>query len=161
MKIAVISDSHDNTDNIGKAVDISNQNDCAYLFHLGDFVAPFSALKLDGFNGTVKAVFGNCDGEIIGLKKAFNSIGGEIQKPPFKLKIKNKKIVLMHEPLLIDEIVHSGEVDYIFYGHLHKIDHRKENNTHILNPGESGGWVVKPSFFICDLVSEQFEKIKL
>ena len=161
MKAAVISDSHDNTNNISKAVEISNKKNCSYLFHLGDIIAPFSALKLETFNGVVKAVFGNCDGERVGLLKAFNTIGGEIKKPPFELEIKNKKILLMHEPYLINEIVHSGEVDYIFYGHLHKIDQRIENNTHILNPGETGGWVEKPTFFIVDLLSNQFEKIEL
>ena len=161
MKIAVISDSHDNTDNISKAVDIANKKDCSFLFHLGDFVSPFCALRLGDFEGKVKAVFGNCDGEKIGLIRAFNSINAEIQKPPSVMEIENKKIVLMHEPFLFDEIIHSDEIDFIFYGHLHKIDQRKEKNTYILNPGETGGWVENPSFFVVDINSNIFEKIEL
>lgn len=161
MKIAVISDSHDNAKNLSRAVAISNENNCAYIFHLGDIISPYTAKKMGDFNGTIKAVFGNCDGEKIGLLEAFDNMGYEIKKPPFEIKLKNKKIVLMHEPFLIDEMIESGKVSYIFYGHLHKIDYRKKKKTYILNPGEICGLLRKPTFYIIDLFSEKFEKIEL
>ena len=161
MKIAVMSDSHDNVDNITKAIEISNRQDCSHLFHLGDIVSPFTASHLKNFNGSVHAVFGNCDGEVLGLKKAFNEIGGDIQKAPYKVTIAKKSFVLMHEPILLSEIVLSGEDDFVFYGHLHKVAQRKESDTHILNPGETGGWVNRPSFFIVDIHSYHFQKIDL
>jgi predicted phosphodiesterase len=55
----------------------------------------------------------------------------------------------------------SREADFIFYGHLYKVDVRKEGKTHILNPGESGGLVRKPTFFIVDMDTHSFEKILL
>ena len=161
MKIAVLSDSHDNTDNLGKVVMIANDNQCSYLFHLGDFVSPFTAQKLKGFRGLVKAVYGNCDGELLGLQRAITTMGGEIEKPPFKLELEGKSIILMHEPFLLEELVKSQEADFIFYGHLHRVDVRKEGKTHVLNPGEAGGLVRKPTFFIVDLAADSFEKISL
>jgi hypothetical protein len=36
----IISDSHDNRNNIRKAVDIFNQKDVCLVIHAGDFIAP-------------------------------------------------------------------------------------------------------------------------
>ncbi len=161
MKISIISDSHDNTDNMKKAIDISNGRSCEYLFHLGDIVSPFSAKLLKNFNGIVKAVFGNNDGEILGLKRVFNTFCGEIEYPPYKFSLNDKRFVIMHEPYLIEELAKSGEFDYIFYGHLHKVDKRVVNNANILNPGELGGWVEVASFFILDTEKNEFTKINI
>jgi putative phosphoesterase len=158
MKIAVVSDSHDNKDNLEKVATIANENHCSYLFHLGDFVSPYTASSLNTFNGIVKAVYGNCDGEKLELQKTIITIGGEIEKPPFKFKLDGKIFILMHEPYQLEDLIESQEADFIFYGHLHKIDVRKEGKTHVLNPGESGGKVRKPSFFIVDTQDLSFEK---
>ena len=88
-------------------------------------------------------------------------MGGEIEKPPYKLELDGKKIILLHEPFMLEELVKSQEADFIFYGHLHKVDVRREGKTHILNPGDCGGWVRNPSFFIVDMGTHSFEKIML
>lgn len=159
MKIAIMSDSHDNVENLRKAVDIANKNNCEYLLHLGDIVSPFSAKELGEFNGIVYAVFGNNDGEHQGLISVFNRFGGNIERAPFKLELENKKIVLMHEPYLLDELIISDQFDYIFYGHLHEIDLKTINNTTVLNPGELGGWLKTASFYILNLKTKEFDRI--
>jgi len=161
MKIAVVSDSHDNTDHLERVAVVANEYDCSYLFHLGDITSPSTAQRLNDFKGIVKAVYGNCDGDIPSLKRTINTMGGEIQSPPFKVDLEGKKIILLHEPFHLEELAKSQEADYIFYGHLHRIDERKVGKTHILNPGESGGWVNNPSFFIVDMDSGLFEQISL
>jgi putative phosphoesterase len=161
IKIAVVSDSHDNKDNLEKVAAIANDNNCSFLFHLGDFISPYTARGLKTFKGIVKAVYGNCDGELLELQKAIVTMGGEIEKPPYKLELDGKKIILMHEPFMLEELVKSQEADFIFYGHLHKVDVRREGKTHILNPGDAGGWVRYPSFFIVDMNTHSFEKIML
>ena len=56
-------------------------------------------------------------------------------------------------------IANSNEFDYIFYGHLHEIDHRIINNTIVLNPGELGGWLTDASFYIFNPETREFKKI--
>ena len=158
LKIAIISDSHDNTKSLKNAIQIANEQKCSYFFHLGDVISPYSAKFLGEFNGIVKGVFGNCDGDRVELTKTFNNFGGEIRNPPFKFNIKGKSFVLMHEPYLLDEIIKSDEINYIFYGHLHKIDFRKISKTTVLNPGESAGFKKVSNFFIMDLFTDNFEK---
>ncbi len=161
MKVAVVSDSHDNQANLKKMITIANQENCSFLFHLGDIIAPITARLLKEFKGKVKAVFGNCDGDKIALYRVFLEIGAEIAKPPFLFDIENKKIVLMHEPVLINELLKSHDLDFIFYGHLHKVDFRVEGKTHILNPGELAGLLDEPGFYVVDFNSMQFNRIEV
>ena len=162
VKIAIMSDSHDNTENTAQAVKIANDRGCEVLLHLGDMTSPFCAEQLSAFHGKVSAVYGNCDGEVVGLKRVFNSFAGDIQNPPMELKMDNQRMILLHEPVLLDDLIHSNKIDFIFYGHLHTVDLREEHQTYILNPGEIGGWVhKKPSFFILNTELNHFDKIEL
>ncbi len=161
MNIALISDSHNNLENIKKAVEIANSQNCKYLLHLGDIVSPVSAALLGDFKGIVYGVFGNMDGEHQGLKSTFNRFGGIISRAPLKIDINGKRIVLLHEPYQMEELAGSEEFDYLFYGHLHKVDFRKIKNTIIMNPGELCGRSSAPTFFILNLDTAEYSKIEL
>ena len=161
FKIALFSDSHDNVKNLQESVRISNKKDCTHIFHLGDIVSPIAAEKLGNFKGKLIGVFGNCDGDKLELQRIFNRIGGRLEKPPFKIVLNKKLFILMHEPYLLEEVIKSGEADYIFFGHTHEDYFRREGKTVIINPGEISGIKNDPSFFILDLKKENFEKIKL
>ena len=65
MKIGLISDTHDNIQNIEKATSLFNDYNVSFAIHAGDVVSPeaveaFSGVKLIG-------VLGNNDLEIDGL----------------------------------------------------------------------------------------------
>lgn len=161
FKIALFSDSHDNIKNVEIAVSISNKKKCTHLFHLGDIVAPLTAGILGKFQGEVTAVFGNCDGDKIELQRKFNQIGGRIEKPPLKFELGSKQFILMHEPYLLEEVIISGEADYIFFGHTHELYFKRTEKTVIINPGEISGIKNTPSFYILDINTDNFEKIDL
>jgi len=161
VKIAVLSDSHDSINNLKKAVEISNKSNCTHLFHLGDIVSPLSAELLGNFNREIFSVFGNCDGDKIRLNRVFSNFGGTISQPPLKLNISGKIFILMHEPLLIEEISSSGKTDYILYGHIHASRLYKSGKTTILNPGEVAGMINPASFYIIEPETNKTEKIDL
>lgn len=149
MLIGVISDTHDHMDNIRKALKILNQRNVNFIIHAGDFVSPFTWRVFKDFNGEIFGVFGNNDGDRVLLKKMY---GDRIQSQIRKIEIFGKKIALMHEPQMIEELALSGEFDLIVYGHMHEVDIRKLNNTLILNPGEACGWLYgKATFALLDL----------
>ncbi len=161
LNISLLSDSHDNVENLKKVVDISNDRNCSHIFHLGDIVAPISVETLKNFSGEVFAIFGNCDGDKIELKKVFNTIGGEINKPPYKFELFNRSFILMHEPFLLHKVIPSREPDFIFFGHTHESYFRREGKTVIINPGETAGIKNKPTFYILDIFKDNFEEINL
>ena len=82
MKIGLISDTHDNIENILKAVQEFNSRHVDIVLHAGDFVSPiavesFAGIKLIG-------VLGNNDTDIPGLTSAFNKMHGELKGESLK-----------------------------------------------------------------------------
>ncbi len=148
MNIAVVSDSHDNIYAIRDFVNLVNKLDVNLVLHCGDFVSPFAVNEFRKLNTDFIGVFGNNDGEIFGLLKASDF---SIFKPPYELDIDGKSIVMMHEPLFVDEVAASKKFKVILYGHTHRVDVRNINGSIIVNPGELCGYLTnKRTFAIID-----------
>ena len=63
MRVAVVSDIHDNIWNLDKALKLVA--DAAVLLCCGDICSPFTLKMLaEGFPGPVHVVFGNNDGDV-------------------------------------------------------------------------------------------------
>lgn len=137
MKIGILSDSHDNLPAIAKAVTLFNDAGVSQVLHAGDLVSPFVSLPLKNLEMDFQAVFGNNDGEILGLSRVFE---GRIHRAPYSLKVGKLNILLLHEPDNLDVLEASGRFDAIVYGHTHEVDIR-QGKTLVINPGECGGWV--------------------
>lgn len=138
--IGIMADSHDNLQSIKLAVRLFNKTGCSLVIHAGDFVAPFAARELANLTCSVKAVFGNCDGEKKGLEKAFHSLG-EIKKPPLTLNHDGLNFMVTH--ILADQGSYpaSDKYNVIIFAHTHKPEIRHKKKTLLINPGEAGGWV--------------------
>ncbi|HID93795.1 MAG TPA: metallophosphoesterase [bacterium (Candidatus Stahlbacteria)] len=161
MKVGVVSDTHDNLPLIEKAVKIFNEKEVELVLHAGDYVAPFVVKVLKRLRAKLIGVFGNNDGDRILLGKKFDEIGFKIFNPPYEFTIKNKNILLMHEPNLLDSIIKSNMYHIIIYGHTHSVNLRR-NNIIVFNPGEASGWLYgKPTIGIVNLDSMEVELIKL
>ena len=78
MKLGVMADSHDNVPKVKQAVELFNARSVDLVIHAGDFVAPFAVVPLGRLESRVVAVFGNNDGERVGLAAKFGEIGGEV-----------------------------------------------------------------------------------
>jgi uncharacterized protein len=158
MRIGILSDSHDNMPAIAKAVGVFNDMEVAHVLHAGDLVSPFVSIPLKELNMDFTAVFGNNDGERVGLANVFK---GRIHRPPFALEIAGKKVLLMHEPDTLGALVASGHFDAIVYGHTHEPDIRI-GRTLVVNPGECAGWLKgRRTIAIWDLESGEAEIMPL
>ena len=158
MKIGVISDTHDNLENIKKAINILKEKDITHLIHLGDYCSPFSIPLLE--IEKVYAIFGNNDGEKLFLQKKANESGFVIDRGPKAINIADKKIAIMHEPYELEAFRKSGIYDIILHGHTHEY-YIKENPLTV-NPGELCGYLSKKATFaIIDLEKLECEIIEL
>ena len=164
MKIGIMSDSHDNMNNVKKAVEIFNEHGVERVLHAGDIIAPFVTRPLKDLNCPVVAVYGNNDGEKFYLKKKFEeeSKVGTIQEPPVEMELGGKRIYLTHWPHHIEILARSAVFDVVVYGHTHHIDIRKVGETLIINPGEAGGWLrEKATVVVLDLETLEPELVQL
>jgi len=158
LKIGVISDTHDNLVNVRKAADIFNSEKVDLIIHLGDIIAPFTLAELASrANAKIEAIYGNNCGEQLGLKRIAEAYGVGIREPPYTLKVDNKKFLLVHgygspdnTVAVVRALADSGNWDAILYGHTHNADISYKKGILILNPGDAGGWLNKPSIAIVD-----------
>jgi putative phosphoesterase len=156
MKIGVLSDSHDNVPMVKKAVELFNSEGVELVIHAGDFIAPFVVAAMGDLKCRVVGVFGNNDGERIGLAARFAEVG-EVHPNLASVEVGGRKIAAMHYPELAEPIAKSGEYDVVIYGHTHEIDVRKEGVL-IVNPGETSGWTTgRSTVAIVDLDSLEAE----
>ncbi len=136
-KVGILSDSHDNMDALKSAVTVFNDCNANLVIHAGDLVSPFTAREIDKLSCPIVIMYGNNDGEILGLNKTFQ---GKIFQPPHTIEVNEKKVLILHDPVLLKELEKTTAFDVIIYGHLHEIDIRS-GKPMIINPGECGGWL--------------------
>ncbi|MFQ6069376.1 MAG: metallophosphoesterase [Candidatus Aminicenantales bacterium] len=159
--IGIMADSHDNVTNIRRAVELFNDARCSLVIHAGDFIAPFAARELGGLKCRVKAVYGNCDGEREGLRKAFEPLG-EIEEAPHSFSFQNLNFFLVHLDFVLDKDAASKEYDVAVFAHTHKPQVTKRKNTLFINPGEAGGWLSgRPTVVLLDQKSLTAEIVAL
>lgn len=158
--VGIISDTHDHRKAISLAVDAFNQAGCSLVIHGGDFVAPFTSLDFMKLEGKFVGVFGNNDGEKRGLREQFKKIG-VITEPPFEFTHFGEKIVVIHEPVYLNQFLSREDIDLIVYGHIHKLDIRPGKPL-VINPGECCSWLTGHStIVILDLDTMNPEVIEL
>ena len=156
MKIAIISDTHDNIQNVEKVIEILNSEKVIATFHCGDIISPFTLKKFSNLKSKIYIVFGNNDGDKIALLKNkpknaefFNLIG--------EVEIKGRKILFTHYDIIAYAFAFTKKYDFIFYGHTHKAEVKKIGKTILINPGELAGYLNKPSYAILNLKNKKVE----
>lgn len=139
MKIGVMSDSHDQVENILKAVDIFNQEQVELVIHCGDWVSPFTIKFYKKIKCPIRGVFGNNDGDrFLHLARAKNyGIDLTYEERELILDLDGRHIYVHHGDYseLINSAVRSGEFDAVFHGHTHIRANEKVGKTLSLNPG--------------------------
>jgi uncharacterized protein len=140
MKIGLISDTHDNIQNIQNAVSLFNDTHVSFVIHAGDIVSPraveaFTGVKLIG-------VLGNNDLEINGLTNAFDKIGGQLKGEFCEMEQDDLIFAIYHGTNLRrkESLIHSGRYDVVICGHTHKAQNKKVGKTLVVNPGTANGW---------------------
>ena len=172
MLLGIMSDSHDNMNNVIKAFNIFRDRGIEYIIHLGDIISPFIVRKMIELRWGqlfVNAVYGNNDGDKVLLRKIFDSIGWKIDNGPRIEEIYGKRVFLMHGYNGIDftktlayTIAKQKIADIVLYGHTHRPDEKNIDGTLVINPGETYGLLYgKATIAIVDLNKLTVEFIEL
>lgn len=162
MLVGVIADSHDQMERIRQAVHILGERGIGTVIHVGDFVAPFALIPFVEAGFRFYAIFGNNDGEIRGLRRKAEAIGG-IQDGPYRFEIEGKKFLLNHTPLSDEQLAaERNRSDFVIFGHTHLVEHRRLGDLSIINPGELCGWVEgRATFAILNVASGELDLVEL
>ncbi len=178
MKIGIISDSHDDIENVQESINIFNKNDVEYIIHAGDYIFPGIIKEFAKSNAKLIGILGNNDGEINGITKSFKDINGELKGERGEIEIDKIKFAIYHgtNPEIKKNMIKSQKYDILICGHTHiqepetsGIIPNSSSRTFVLNPGSSHrrSNSISKSFeevgqiIILDTQSKKYEFIKL
>ena len=160
MKIAIISDIHDNVMNLLKCLDFCEKNNVEKLLCCGDVTNDETISTLGKkFPGPIFLVRGNAEifnPEIIKKFENINDLGkvGAIE-------IDSVVVGMCHQPFLIDEVIEKYAPQICFYGHTHKPWIEERAGIKVINPGTLSGDFSKATFAFWDSASKEIKLILL
>ena len=163
MKIGLISDTHDNIQNIQSATSIFNYKNVGLVIHAGDIVSPEAVEAFNGFK--LIGVLGNNDLEIDRLTNAFNKIGGQLRGEICEMEQDGLMLAIYHgtNASRKELLIQSRKYDVVICGHTHKTQNKKVGNTLIINPGTANGWFFgyKATAAVFDTKTRELEFLNL
>ncbi len=163
MKIGLISDSHDHADNVRAAIAAFKDEGVEVVIHAGDVVSPpiIGLFKDSGME--LHGVYGNNDGEKLGLEKLYQLVDGELHGDFAELESDGLRLGVYHgtsDPLLT-AVIASGLYDVVVSGHTHLAVNRTEGKTLVLNPGSAHGFDQDPTVMVLDSATRNVTSIRL
>lgn len=137
MEHLIVSDIHENFNNLKICLKYCNIHGIKKGFVLGDLINPGIVHMLGRSGVTFTIVLGNNDGDKVELVKAVYKYKNLSIFDVFA-NIKGKTL-LIHYHDLAKSLAKSGDYKAIFYGHNHQLHNEKVGKTLLFNPGELSG----------------------
>lgn len=163
MKFGLIADSHDHLENVKKSIRIFRERGVDTVIHAGDVVAPLVINLFDGCGMQLAGIFGNNDGEKIGLARFFEKVGGKLYGDFADFEAGELRFGVYHGTSipLLESVVSCGTYDVVVTGHTHISSVRTVGKTLVLNPGSAHGLGNTPSIMILESADRSTELVEL
>jgi len=170
MKVAIISDIHNNEVNLKKVLDFCAKEKIETIICCGDLASQETLDFLnDNFSGTVHYTFGNMDNDQL-RNYEFAEVykNTKIYKKFGETEIDGKKIAFVHYPNVARELCNTKKYAFVFHGHTHKpwssfaeASDGQGRKCMILNPGNVAGELFLPTFAVWNTEDDKFELIRV
>lgn len=156
MKLAIISDIHDNLANLKKCLRWCRAERVEALLCCGDVTNSETLTAVEeNFSGLIYLVRGNIDfwkDEEVTVSKRIGYLG-----EAGTVELGGKKIGLCHKPGQLDNLIAAEHPDIVFFGHTHKPWEEIKSGVRVANPGTLGGVFQKATFAVYDTASGDLE----
>ncbi len=155
MKVAVVSDTHDNLENLRKFLNFAKKEKIMVLIHCGDVTNGETLKEIEeNFFGKIFLSLGNADILDSLFKTAkktriFENLG--------KIRIGKLRVGFCHRFDLKKLRNEFEKFDFFFFGHSHWPFLNKEKNCVLANPGNLAGLFYKATFAILDTKTKKLE----
>jgi putative phosphoesterase len=164
MLLGIMSDAHDSIQGVKDALRIFSERKVDMVLFAGDMIGSGNCYTFEGFAKPIKLVYGNNDGDRVGLAREFARVGGEYLGDFAEIEAGGLKIAMLHgtEEALVRAVVASQIYDVVVRGHNHRAEVTRQGRTLLVNPGEIWGhFTGLSSIAILDTASLKVEIIEL
>jgi len=163
MKIAILSDTHDNIWKLEAA--LAQMGGADAVIHCGDLCSPFMIVRLGDLlehKPPVHVVWGNNEGDVrLICKLAANYDNLELHGQLAELELDGVRIGVNHYPEIARPLAASGQYDLVCYGHNHTKHSETVGECVLLNPGELMGMKGDTTFAWFDTESREVEFVEV
>lgn len=163
MRIAVMSDTHDQIKNLYDAVTYCNTNRIDAIIHCGDLISPFMLKQLSRFTGPVHLVYGNNVGDLhlVSQMCALNFPTLHHHGVLGSVELGGRAFGFHHYPEVARGMAAQGIFDIVCCGHNHIYGIERLGETLLINPGDLLGKSIRPCFCVLDTEALETEKIEV
>jgi len=134
MRIAILSDIHDNLWNLTAAVDFSRDADV--MICCGDLCSPFVIDELARFPHDVHIVFGNNDADLYRITlKASKTPNCRLYGELFVTEFDGNRFAVNHFDYIARPLAKSRDFDVVCFGHNHELEVSAQDACLLINPG--------------------------
>ncbi len=152
MKVAIISDTHDNLENLKRFFDFAKKNKIETLIHCGDVCGGETLREIENNFEKIYLCLGNADIKDSLLKEAKKT---KIFENEGKIEIEGLKIGFCH--MFNFKEKNLNDFDFYFFGHSHWPFLKKEKKCFLANPGNLAGLFYKATFAVLDTKTKKLE----
>lgn len=147
MKVAIISDIHDNLVNLEKCLVWCGKNGIEEIICCGDVTnSETIGILAGGFKGDIYLVKGNVELYDAGELRKYKNI--KYYERVGRVQLDKKWVGFCHEPYLVDYVLKKGACDIIFHGHTHRPWMEEREEVVVVNPGTLGGMLARATFAV-------------
>ncbi len=162
MRIGIVSDTHNDQNQIQRVLSILRQRQITTVLHAGDVT---SARILRLFRGMDMWIArGNMDHDPGLVATSCELFGVGRFRETHTLTLAGHDLAMIHngESPAARDLVRSKKYSYLIHGHSHHRRDERIMSTRVINPGAIGNtrWR-RPSFAILDLVTDDLSVIEL
>jgi putative phosphoesterase len=139
MKLAVLSDTHDNMRNFRQVMPHLREADA--VLHCGDLVTPSFVQRIaESVVVPVHIVWGNCDRDRAGIQQIAEGLEQiQLHGVTAHIELGGIAMAATHYPHMASDLAFSGSYELVCYGHTHVPLEEWVGGCLLLNPGEVQG----------------------
>lgn len=164
MKICIVSDSHDRSEPLARAVRAAAAEGAAAVIHCGDIIGTQTLRAAMNVGLPMHVIHGNNLGDPVSLSRwAYESDGLlRYHGADGRTEMANRRIFIVHYPEHGYAMACTGDWDLVCCGHSHvaaieRVANVKKGTTWLVNAGTVAGLAAPATWILGDLDAMRFE----
>jgi uncharacterized protein len=164
MRICIVSDSHDRSDPLAKAVRDGADAGATTVIHCGDIIGTQTLRAAMSIGLPLHVIHGNNLGDPVSLARWARESGGQLQYhgADARLDLGGRRVFVVHYPEYGYAMACTGDWDVVCCGHSHvaaiqQVANVKNGTTWLVNPGTVAGLAAPATWILGDLAAMRFD----